>query len=381
MTKPAAAPKGLRIAGIATAVVAVGAATIGLLARNKEGAEAQQWSDAVSIPTVHLIPVSGGDASGTLDLPGTTQAWESAKLYARVSGYVSAWYQDIGAEVRAGAPLGRIDTPELDQQIAQARAALASAEAHERLAKSTAERWNDLLTDNSVSRQEADEKNGDLAAKTAGVAAAEADLGRLLAMKEFSLLRAPFAGVVTARATDIGDLVGPGASVQQPLFSLADVSRVRVYVSVPQNSSRAIEPGVTATLTIPEMPGASFPAKVVGTADAINTRTGTLQVELAADNPDQALKPGGYVEVHFALPNAAHAVQIPASSLLFRAEGAQVALVGEGDRIKLQPVTIGRDLGPTVEIKAGLASNQKVVDNPPDSLAAGELVRVAQTKS
>ena len=188
------------------------------------------------------------------------QAWNAAKLYARVGGYLRAWYRDIGAEVPAGAPLGQIDTPELDQQIAQARADVTSARANAALSKSTAARWNDLLTTNSVSKQEADEKNGDLASKNAAVQAAQANLDRLLASKAFATVRAPFAGVVTARNADIGDLVGPGATTQQPLFAVADVHKIRVYVSVPQAYSASMTQGLSATLTLPDYPGKTYPA-------------------------------------------------------------------------------------------------------------------------
>ena len=210
----APAPKGLKMAGIVAAIVAVGVVAVGTISRAHDTSDARHWSDARSIPTVHLITVKQSAASDALNLPGTMQAWNAAKLYARVGGYLRAWYRDIGAEVPAGAPLGQIDTPELDQQIAQARADLTSARANAALSKSTAARWNDLLTTNSVSKQEVDEKNGDLASKNAAVQAAQANLDRLLASKTFATLRAPFAGVVTARNADIGDLVGPGATTQ-----------------------------------------------------------------------------------------------------------------------------------------------------------------------
>ena len=281
----APAPKGLKMAGIVAAIVAVGVVAAGTISRAHDTSDARHWSDARSIPTVHLVAVKQSAASDALNLPGTMQAWNAAKLYARVGGYLRAWYRDIGAEVPAGAPLGQIDTPELDQQIAQARADVTSARANAALSKSTAARWNDLLTTNSVSKQEADEKNGDLASKNAAVQAAQANLDRLLASKAFATLRAPFAGVVTARNADIGDLVGPGATTQQPLFAVADVHKIRVYVSVPQAYSASMTQGLTATLTLPDYPGQTFPAHVVGNSGAINTQTGTFEVQLLADNP------------------------------------------------------------------------------------------------
>ncbi len=369
------APKGLKAVGIGAVVVAVAVVALGAVTRAEEGHDAQHISDASSIPTVHLVSASGG-AGDALNLPGTMEAWDAAKIFARVPGYVKAWYRDIGAVVPANAPLGSIDTPELDQQIIQARAALASARAAETLSRDTAARWNDLLTTNSVSQQEAAEKNGDLAVKRAAVQGATADLGRLLAQKAFATVRAPFAGVVTTRAADIGDLVGPGATSQQPLFAVANISRLRIYVSVPEAYSAGMKAGLGATLTVPEFPGQSFTAQVIGDAHAINPQNGTMLVQLVADNPGGVLKPGSYAQVRFDVPNAGGAVQIPSSALIFRAQGTQVALVGPGARVRLQSVKLGRDLGAAVEVRSGLGAGAKIVDNPPDSLADGELVRI-----
>jgi RND family efflux transporter MFP subunit len=305
-------------------------------------------------------------------------AWNSAKLYARVAGYMKAWYRDIGAKVGEGEPLGVIDTPELDQQIDQARATLARADANAALAKSTAARWNDLLSSNSVSRQDAEEKSADFAVKKADVQGAKADLGRLQAMSGFATLRAPFAGIVTARNDDIGDLVGPGTSVQQPIFAVADVRKIRIYVNVPQAYSAVMNPGLTAKLTVPDYPGRTFSAQVIGNSGAVNPQTGTFQVQLIAENPDFALKPGGYAQVRFDVAGQAGTVIIPSSALIFRAQGTEVASVGPDGHVQMHHVTIGRDLGATVEITSGLSRNQQIVDNPPDSISKGELVRVAK---
>ncbi len=372
----APAPKGLKVAGVVAAVVAVGVVVVGTMSRAGNTHEAQRWSNARSVPTVHLVPVKDSAATDGLTLPGTMAAWTAAKLYARVGGYVKGWSKDIGAQVGGGTPLGTIETPELDQQIIQARAALARAKADASLAKSTAERWNDLLTDHSVSAQEADEKNGDLAAKNAAVQGAEADLGRLMALKSYATVRAPFAGVVTQRTVDIGDLVGPGASAQQPMFSVADVRRIRLYVSVPQTYAAAMTPGLDATLSVPDQPGRTFDARVIGTSGSINPQTGTLEVQLVADNPGEVLKPGGYAQVKFSVPGQPGTVTIPSSSLVFRAAGTQVAMVDANAHIHMQPVTLGRDLGGAVEVVTGLGRKAKIVDNPPDSISQGELVRV-----
>lgn len=370
------APRGLKIAGLTAAVLAVGVVGFGTLVRSRDVATAASWSSTNAIPTVHLVPVKGGAASGALDLPATLEAWEAARLFPRVSGYVRSWSQDIGARVAAGQPLGVIDTPELDEQIGQARAALASAVAREKLAHSTAARWNDLLTSASVSKQEVDEKNSDMAVKAAGVAEARAALSRLIAMKRYAVVRAPFAGLVTARNAEVGDLVGPGATAQAPMFGVADTHRIRVYVSVPQALSATVRPGMTAALSVPAFPGRNFTATVAGLSSAIDPQSGAFRVQLYADNPDGALKPGGYAQARFDVPGQAGAAQVPSSAILFGAGGAQVATVDPHGRVRLHPVHIGQDNGPTVQVLSGIAPGQRIVDNPPDSLANGELVRV-----
>lgn len=373
------APRGLKIAGIAAVGAAALVLGIGFWSRSSDAHEAQHWSDARSVPTVHLVPVSASTTRDPLTLPGTMEAWNAAKIYARVGGYLKSWDRDIGARVAAGTSLGVVDTPELDQQIVQARADLAKAHASAGLAKSTAARWNDLLSTNSVSHQEADEKNGELAASNASVQSASANLGRLLAQKQFATLRAPFAGVVTLRSADVGDLVGPGASTQQPLFAVADVHRIRLYVSVPQAYSAAMRPGLRATLTVPDYPGRSFSAELIGTSGVINPQTGTLQVQLVADNPAGLLKPGGYAQVRIDAPASGATIAIPSSALVFRAQGIQVATIGPDNRVRMLPIKLGRDLGGTVEVTSGLGANQRIVDSPPDSIANGELVRVSDT--
>lgn len=369
-------PRGLKAAGLSAAVIAIAVVALGMVNRSHAVAVATTWSDTNAIPTVHLIPVTGASATGTLDLPATLEAWNDARLFPRVAGYVRSWSQDIGAPVATGQPLGVIDTPELDQQIGQARAALASALAHQQLARSTAARWTDLLSDASVSKQEVDEKNGDLAVKTAGVAEARAALSRLEAMKRYAVVRAPFAGVVTARNAEVGDLVGPGATTQQPMFAVADTHRIRVYVSVPQSLSASIHPGMTAALAVPAFPGRDFTATVVGASSAIDPQSGAFRVQLLADNGDGALRPGGYVQAKFVLPAQARSVTIPSSAILFRAGGSQVATVDAHGHVVLHAVRIGQDNGPTVQVLSGVAPGDRIVDSPPDSLAQGELVRV-----
>jgi RND family efflux transporter MFP subunit len=366
----------LKIAGLVALLLAGGVVAAGALGRLSERHAAQGWSDTVAVPTVRLVAVAPVAPTQALTLPGTLQAWNTARIFPQVNGYVKAWYKDIGQPVGAGTLLGLIQTPEVDQQIVQARADLARAHADQMLAARTAQRWNDLLSSASVSKQEADEKNGSLEDRKAAVLAAQANLDRLIAMKDFASLRAPFAGTVTMRSAEIGDFVGPNADSHQPLFAIADTHAIRVYVSVPQAYAAGIRPGLTVTMTVPEFPGRTFPARLVGDAGAVSPQSGAFQIELVADNPDRALRSGGYAQVSLDLPRSGDTIVIPSSALLLRGGGTQVATVGTGNRITLHTVTIGRDLGPTVEVTAGIARGSRIVDSPPDSLADGEVVRV-----
>lgn len=369
-------PRGLKRALALGAVIALGVIAGGVMIRSHQADAAQNWANGQSVTTVQLIKATGSPASEALTLPGTMAAWNTARLFSRVNGYVKAWYHDIGNHVGAGTPLGLVDTPELDEQMKQARADLASARANAALARTTAARWSDLLSTHSVSQQEADEKNGDLAVKSAAVAAAQANLDRLSAMRGFATVRAPFSGIVTLRNAQIGDLVGPSAGAGQPMFAMDDVSRMRLYVNVPQSYAGQIHSGLSAQLTAPDYPGRTFQARVVGDSGAISTQTGTLQVELIADNPSGLLRPGGYAQVSFDMPGGKGTTSVPSSVLLFRGEGMQVATVDGQSRVHLVPVRIGRDNGSTVEIVSGLEPGRQIINNPPDSLAEGTLVHV-----
>ena len=374
------APKRLRhlkLAGFVALLAAAGVVTSGIASRVHAKQQMTAWSAAQAIPTVIAEAPSHDSAVQALTLPGHLSAFVNAPIYARVSGYLHAWYADIGTHVKAGQLLGEIDTPDLDQQLAQARADLRSSQANEMLAASTARRWAAMLKQDSVSQQEADEKTSDLAAKQAIVAANEANVGRLEALESFKRIIAPFAGVVTARTTDVGALINAGAGNGPELFTVSDSRRLRVYVTVPQNEAAVIRPGLTATLTVPERPGMQFDAKLVNTDDAITPSSGTLLVQLSVDNASGLLIPGEYTEVHFNLPNDGHAMTIPASALIFRGDGLQVAVVGPDGRAVLKPVTVATDLGTKVVIASGLAATDRVIDNPPDSLATGDVVRLA----
>ena len=357
---------------------------VGVISRANGSAQLKTWTKAQAIPAVTIVnPVaeSGGEP---LVLPGSLEADFNAPIYSRVSGYVHAWYVDIGAKVRAGQILATIDTPELDQQLMQARADLETAKANVGLAATTAKRWTSLLAQDAVSKQETDEKNGDLAAKSAMVNAAQANVDRLLALKSFSRITAPFDGVVTARRTDIGALVnaGAGATANSELFDVAKVDKLRLYVRVPQSYSARIVPGATADVTVPEYLNRHFTATLTTTSNAVSDNSGTLLVELAVDNRDGALKAGDYAHVKFNLPAPTSVgnteLRIPASALLFRKAGTEVAIVQPDSRVQVRKVAVGLDLGQFIEIASGLQPNDRVIDNPPDSVATGDLVRVVE---
>jgi multidrug efflux system membrane fusion protein len=381
-TKSARAPRGLKITLIVAAGVAVLVVATGLIGRSHDASAVKTWTGAQAAIPVTVIHPTAGTGAQALVLPGNLAAWYNAQIFSRVSGYVHGWYDDIGAKVKAGQLLATIDTPELDQQLIQARADLASAKANRQLADTTAKRWSALLAQDAVSKQESEEKSGDFLVKSALVNAAEANLNRLLALKSFSRIVAPFAGVVTARKTDIGALVnaGAGASSTTELFDVAKIDRLRLYVHVPQNYSARITPHMTATLTAPEYPGKTFNAVLTSTSNAISDASGTLLAELEVANPDDALKAGDYVQVTFDLPNAGQQgsgfLSLPSSALLFLKTGLEAAVVGSDDRVHLTPVTVARDLGSSMQIASGLTPADRVIDNPPDSITDGERVRV-----
>ena len=389
--RPAAAPprpsppsrRGLRIAGVVAALVALVVVVAGVLDRRHQVATTRTWTSSEAVTAVAVIRPAAPSGPRTLSLPGQLQAWFNAPIYSRVSGYVRSWTHDIGARVRRGELLAVIDTPETDQQIIQARADVATADANLGLARTTAERWARLLKLDAVSAQESEEKAGDFAARKAQLKAAQANLNRFLALKAFSRITAPFDGVITARRTDIGALVNAGASAasNSELFDVAEVDRLRLYVRVPQVDSAEIQPGVSAELTVPERPGRSFPAKLATTSDAIADNSGTLLSELLVDNGEGVLKPGAYAQVTFDVPSQAAATSprsltLPSSAVLFRDKGTQVAVVGPDNRVHLRQISVARDLGSTVEVASGLSPSDHVVNNPPDSIAENQIVRV-----
>jgi len=386
----------LRSIGLLAVLVAIGVAAGGILERRSHESEVAKWTDEQAIPTVAVIAPKTGAAKQSLMLPATVQAWYEAPIYARVTGYLKDWYFDYGAHVKKGDVLAEIDAPDLDAQLAAAQARLNSAQAlvkvrvaEKQFAESTNKRWHDSPP-GVVSVQEQESKQADFNSALARLNAANADVeqdqgevDRLEALEAFKKIVAPFDGVVTARETDIGALInagsGTGGGNGPELFKVADIHKMRIYVQVPQQLSAGIRPGLTADLTLPQYPDKTFKSTIATTSSAINMAARTLLVELHADNPDGLLQPGAYAQVKFNLSDdPSGVVRIPTSALVFREDGLQVATVGPGDKVELKAVTLGRNLGTEVEVVKGLLASDRVINSPPDSLSAGDVVHVAE---
>jgi RND family efflux transporter MFP subunit len=334
-------------------------------------------TNELAVPTVAVIVPERGAPQQEIILPGTTQAFQDAAIYARTNGYLHKWYFDIGAHVRTGQLLADIDTPEVDRQLEQARADLATAEANARLAQTTADRYRDLIASDSVSKQDVDNANGNLESRQTAVLSAKANVSRLEQLHAFGRIEAPFDGVITARHIDTGALVDSGGNAHE-LFHLAAIDRLRVFVNVPQIYSRVARPGMTATLSLAEFPGKSFEGKLTRTAESIDVASRTLLTEVDVDNAKGELLPGAYAEVHFKLPAGTSTFRLPVNAVIFGGEGVRVAAVKNG-HVALIPVTIGRDYGNTVEIVTGLTGDEQLIVNPPDSLEDNAAVQIART--
>ena len=379
---PVAAPsRRLRVAAIVGCVAAILIVAAGIATRAADNRQLRTWTDAQAVPSAQVSTPQRAANGATLQLPGRLEAFSRAPQFARVSGYLKSWRVDIGAHVKAGELMAEIETPDLDQQLLQARGDLASAQANSSLAESTAKRWQSMLASDSVSRQEVDERTADYTAKQALVQAAKANVDRLVATKGFARIVAPFDGVVTARETDVGALINAGSGSGPELFVVSDVNKLRVYVQVPQTYAPKIRPGATAQLSVPEYPGRSFPATVTALADSINAASGTTLVQLLVDNSTGKLLPGGFADVRFNLPVNQQALRVPASSLVFDQHGLRIATVGQDDRVTFKSVTISHDFGETVEIGSGLTPEDRIINNPPDGLNDGDRVRVAAADS
>ena len=348
-----------------------------ILPRMRARAALRSETNELAVPSVIVVQPKPSAPGQEVVLPANVQAFKDAPIYARTNGYLKRWYVDIGARVKAGQLLAEIDTPEVNQQLSQAKADLATAEANLRLSGITDERYAGLLKTDSVSQQDADNAAGDFAAKRATVQSGQANVKRLEDLESFQRIYAPFDGVITARNTDIGQLIDSGSGTKAELFHIAAPSKLRVYVNVPQVYSRATKPGLKADLTFQEFPGRRFQGTLVRTADSIDQASRTLLVEIEVANPTGELLSGAYAEVHLKLPGSVATFTIPTNTMLFRTEGLQIATVKEG-KVQLIPITVGRDYGNEVEVASGLTGSESIVLNPSDSIISGQQVRISQ---
>ncbi len=370
--------KGSWIALAIVAVLLVIGVFWGIAARSADEHQLAQTTHVTSELTVAVShPIVTGEA-GEIALPGNTQAFNDTPIYARTNGYLKKFFVDIGQHVSQGQLMAIIETPEVDQQLQVAQADLKSAQANLSLADTTAERYQNLLKQDSVSKQETDVAVSGAAAKRASVEAAEANVRRLQQLQSFEQIYAPFSGVVTARNTDIGDLIDAGSGSAQPkdLFRIAATGKLRVFVAVPEIYAPDIHDGDTATLTLDEYPGQQFTGRIARNSNSIDMASRTLNVEVDVDNPQNKLLPGAYVFVHFKLPQQQAQLSVPANALLFRSEGLRVAVVSNG-RVHLQPITIAKDNGATLEVGTGLNPSDQIILDPADSIAEGQPVRIA----
>ena len=373
--------KKIRRYALIALIVAIGLGVWGEVSRVLARASLGKETAESAMPTVATVTAERSSLGEELVLPGAVQAFIEAPIYARTSGYLKSWYTDIGTQVTKNQLLAEIETPEVDQQLSQARADLATARANETLSNSTNVRWQGLLSTESVSKQDAEEKSGDAAAKKAAADSAAANVARLHELELFKRVVAPFTGVITARNTDIGALINAGQSTGTELFRIADTRKLRIYVGVPESFAAATKPGLEAELRFTEHPNRTFAAKTVRTSNALDPILRTLQVELELDNAKGEIFPGAYAEVHFKIPPNAETLRLPANTVLFRAAGLQVATLDSDHRVTLKSIVQGRDFGNTIEVLSGLEPNEVVVLNPPDSITNGVQVRIATPAS
>jgi RND family efflux transporter MFP subunit len=367
----------LYFAGIIAAGIAAVVVIMGITSRKMADAKLSEWTEDQALPVVAVAHPDTRGQRTTLDLPGRLEAYSQAQIYARVGGYVKDWKTDIGTPVKAGDLLAEIDAPDLDQQIMQAEAALASAQANSTLAAATFQRGQQLVPSGAVSKQDLDQRAADTANKDGLVRSAQANLDRLHVLERYKRITAPFEGLVTARNTDVGMLINAGSGGGAPLFVVSDTSRLRVYVNVPQNYVPSIKLGTKAQITVPEYPGRKFSATVEASAKSVDVASGSTRILLVVGNANGELMTGAYANVSFELPHPEVAINVPASALIFNQNGLLVAIMDGGNRVVLRPVTISRDLGKDVEIGSGITADDNVILSPPDGIASGDQVRIA----
>ena len=384
-SSPAPRPSRLRAGLIAGIALALARVAYGLTTRHAALTALQARSDRSAVLTVATTRPVGGSADEVLRLPASLEAPNEASLYARSQGYVRRLHADIGQQVKAGQLLAEIDTPELDEQLRQVEADVATSRANEELSRTTAERWQQLLEQKLVVRQAAEEKFADARAKRAALESQTANLGRLRQLQGFRRIVAPFDGTITARTVDVGQLVTAAGSVSGQatgassgaLFRIASGGPLRVFVLVPQSQAAAIKPGQKARLLLPERAGAAYVARVVRSAGAIDPQSRALRVELTVEDAGAALLPGAYAQVGFTVPANSTALRLPVSTLIFRGKGPMVAVMTPAGLVDLRPVQLGRDFGTEYEVATGVAADDEVIVNPPDSLQVGQPVQRA----
>ncbi|MBN8986959.1 MAG: efflux RND transporter periplasmic adaptor subunit [Rhizobiales bacterium] len=375
-------PVSHRKLGLFGVVALIGAGLIvatGIRAREDSSAKLKEWTDAQAIPTVAVAPPTARALNPTIDLPGRLEAYSRAPIFARVSGYLKSWSADIGARVQAGQVIAEIEAPDLDQQLLQARADLVSQQASARLSEATLNRRKTLVASNFVSAQEIDERTADLANKKAAVNSGQANVERLEALAGYKKITVPFDGIVTARETDVGALINAGGGTGPAMFVVSDITKLRVYVNVPQSYVPAVRIGAKAVLTMPEYPNRTFAATVEASSQSVDVGSGTTRMQLALDNARGELMPGAFANVRLPLERDAVPLHIPASALIFNKDGLRVATVGADDKVLFKTVTIARDLGRDVEIASGLGAEDRIITAPPDGIADGDQVRVVGT--
>lgn len=364
------------LAGIALVLVVI----TGIRAREDSDTKLREWTDTQAIPTVAVVLPDAKVLNATLDLPGRLEAYGRAPIFARVSGYLKSWNADIGARVKAGQVIAEIEAPDLDQQLLQARADLASAEASAKLSEATLARRRTLIASNFVSMQEIDERTADLSNKNGSVRADQANVERLEALAGYKKITVPFDGIVTSRDTDVGALINAGGTTGPAMFVVSDIKKLRVYVNVPQTYVPAIKIGAKAAITMPEYPNRTFLATVEASSQSVDIASGTTRMQLGLDNEKGELMPGGYANVKMSLARDAVPLHIPASALIFNQNGLRVATVGSDDKVLFKTVTIARDLGRDIELASGISPEDRIIVAPPDGIADGDQVRVAGPK-
>jgi RND family efflux transporter MFP subunit len=375
--QPVLSRRGLRLASIAATVIAVVVVVTGITTRKKADARLSQWTEDQAVPMVAVATPDTHGKQTTIELPGRLEAFSQAQIFARVSGYIKDWKADIGTPVKAGQLLAEIDAPDLDQQIMQAQADLSSAQANATLSKATLERGQSLIPSGAISKQDLDQRTADAGNKQGAVKSSQANLDRLRVLEKYKRIEAPFDGLVTARATDVGSLINAGSGGGPALFVVSDITKLRAYVNVPQNYVPSIKIGTKAKLSVPEYKGKDFTALVEASAQSVDVATGTTRMLLIVDNAGGELMTGAFTNVRLELPGPDNAVNVPASALIFDQSGLRVATVGTNGRVVLKPVTISRDLGREIEIASGITADDRIITTPPDGIASGDQVRIA----